>query len=308
MSRWFAYLVGVIVVAALVAGCGDGDDGDGGTSAASAPTETSTPDGTASAGAQEPAAALPQKLKDKGTLTVGTDPTFAPFEYKEGNTIKGIDADLAKAIATELGLEVELVQAPFDSLLPGLQTGKFDIGMSGFSGSEEREQVMNLVQYAQAGNSYFVNADVDPATVQKPDDLCGKRVAVLKGSANAEVDQEQAKKCDEKMEVLVFPDQNAEALAVASKRADVGDTFGPVAAWLVSRSEGKLQLAGENYDGARPIVIAVPKGTGLAQPVNDALKAVIADGTYERVMKEWNAESNMVDEPIINPVTGQPAD
>lgn len=294
MSRWYACCVGVLAVAALAAGCGGSGD-DGGTTAASTPAGSST------------AIEVPQKIKDKGKLTVGTDPTFAPFEFKEDDAIKGIDADLAQAIAAKLGVDLDLVQAPFDSLLPGLQTGKFDIGMSAFSDSKEREQVVNMVQYAKAGNSYFVNADVDPQTVQKPSDLCGKRVAVLKGSANAEADQEQAKKCDKKMTVLVFPDQNAETLAVASGRADVGDTFGPVSAWLVSRSDGKLKLAGENYDGARPIAIAVPQGSGLAEPVLEALKAVIADGTYERVMKQWHADSNMVDEPVMNPATRNPA-
>ena len=96
----------------------------------------------------------------KGTLTVGTDASYPPIEFMgaDGKTVEGLDADLANALGGALGLKAEVKHATFDSILPGLTTQKYDVGMSGFTDTKEREETVDFVTYFSAGTSFFVKA------------------------------------------------------------------------------------------------------------------------------------------------------
>jgi ABC-type amino acid transport substrate-binding protein len=132
------------------------------------------------------AAKLPDAVRAQGTLTVAADATFPPNEFlaPDGKTVKGMSADLAAALGDVLDIRVKLVNAPFDSILPGLATGKYDLGISSFTDTKEREQAVDFVSYYSAGTSFFVRADGGPA-IGALADLCGHTVAVLSRSVYA---------------------------------------------------------------------------------------------------------------------------
>jgi len=273
--------------AMATAGCG----GEDSTTAAGPPGGESTTDSAI-------AAKVPDAIKSKGTLKVATDASYPPAEFIEpgGKEIVGMDPDLAEALGGVMGLDVEVVNAPFDAILPGLSAGKYDIGASAFTDTLEREKTVDFVTYFSAGTSFYVAADGGPQ-VETVDDLCGKKVAVQKGTVQADDATAQGKKCD--VEVMTFPDQNGANLALASGRGEVGMADSPVAAWIVKKSGGKFELSGEPY-GTAPYGIAVPKGSGLAEPLREAMAVLIENGTYAEILEKWGVESGAVDEPVIN--------
>jgi polar amino acid transport system substrate-binding protein len=292
MNRQFA--LAVLAFAALgVSACGDDNSSSSGA------------DTTATA--SKAAADVPAAIKSKGTLKVAADATYAPNEFigPDGKKVLGMDADLAKAIAASLGLKARVVNATFDAIIPGLASHKYDLGMSSFTDTKEREKTVDFVTYFSAGTSFFVKSD-GGSTITTLDDLCGEKVAVEKGTTQADDVAAQKKKCakDGKPAVtlLVFPDQNGANLALSSGRADVGMADSPVAAFQVKQSNGAFKLGPKPY-GTAPYGIAIPKDTGMAEPVLAAVKALMADGTYKKILDKWGIAAGAISDPVINGAT-----
>ena len=101
------------------------------------------------------------------------------------------------------------------------------------------------------------------------------------------------------VKVSVFPDQNGANLALSSGRAQVGMADSPVAAYIVKQSRGRFKLTGKVY-GTAPYGIAIPKGNGMAKPLLDALKALMADGTYKAILAKWGVQAGAITNPKIN--------
>ncbi|MEA2220292.1 MAG: polar amino acid transport system substrate-binding protein [Solirubrobacteraceae bacterium] len=262
---------------------------------------------TTAAGADAKVAALvPAAVKSKGRLTVAADATYAPNEFvgPDGKTVLGMDADLAKALATTMGLKAKVVNATFDGIIPGLAASKYDLGMSSFTDTKEREKTVDFVTYFSAGTSFYVKSD-GPA-INALGDLCGRKVAVEKGTTQADDATAQGKKCKSAgkgaVTVLVFPDQNGANLALSSGRGDVGMADSPVAAYQVKQSGGAFKLSGTPY-GTAPYGIAIPRNSGLAKPVLAALQALIANGTYKSILAKWGVDAGAIANPKINGAT-----
>jgi len=299
----FAALLAAGAIASTFAACGSDDDSS---SPSGSSGGTSTPAaGTGSANSGSTVAGVPDEIKSKGTLTVAADASYPPDEFidKDGKTVIGMDADLAKALGQKLGLQVNVVNASFDGIIPGLASGKYDLGMSSFTDTKEREGTVDFVTYFSAGTSFYTKADGGPAITDLAS-LCGHKVAAEKGTTQQSDAEAQAKKCPsgQKLELSVFPDQNGANLALSSGRAEVGMADSPVAAYQVKQSGGQFKLVGTPY-GTAPYGIAIPKGNGMAQPVLDALKALMSDGTYKKTLDTWGLADGAITDPVINGAT-----
>ena len=258
-------------------------------------------------GAQAATIALPQKYVKQGHLVIASDATYAPMEFvaKDGKTIIGADVDIGRAIAQQLGVKAQFVNASFDSLVPALQSGKYDMSMSAMTVTKKREEVVDFVSYLSAGTSFYVKTQGGP-DIRSTADLCGRSVAVEKGTTQSDAASAQSAKCKAAgkaaVNVLVYPDQNGANLAIASGRAQVGMADSPVAAWIVKQSHGAFKLTGQPYDTA-PYGVAMPKDSGLAKPVQQALEKVIASGEYARILHKWGITQGAVSAPVINGAT-----
>ncbi len=261
----------------------------------------------AASSAQAAAIALPAKYHKQGHLVIASDATYAPMEFfaPDGKTIVGADVDIGRAIAAQLGVKAEFVNASFDSLVPALQSGKYDMSMSAMTVTKKREEVVDFVSYLSAGTSFYVKTQGGP-DINSTADLCGRSVAVEKGTTQSDAASAQTPKCKAAgkpaVNVLVFPDQNGANLAIASGRAQVGMADSPVAAWIVKQSKGEFKLTGQPYDTA-PYGVAVPKHSGLAKPVQQALERIIANGEYARILQKWGITQGGVSAPVINGAT-----
>src|SRR5579872_4854907 len=262
--------------------------------------------GGKAAGAPSPASLLPASIRAAGVLRVGADAAVAPYLFtNDQGQIVGLEADFMHALGDELGVKIEITNTSFAGLVPALESGRVDVAMSDFSDTLEREKV---VDYTLSGESLLVSAG-NPKHIKSLADLCGKTVAVAKGTISATLAQEQAAKCAQdgkpSLNVLLFPAVPVAQLQVQDRRADATITDFGDAIYQQKRSNGLLEAAGEpfapNYHGA-----AVKKGqTQLRDALQAAFKELMAKGTYRQILEKWGLQKLALDHTIVNAAATQ---
>jgi polar amino acid transport system substrate-binding protein len=291
-------LSGVLVLAA--AGCGSNSLEGGSTSA---PTSASSSE--PSSGGPDLSGSLPPKIKSAGKIVVGVDASYPPNESLQGGkTVVGMDVDLFNAVAQKFGVTVEWQPASFDTIITGVQGGKYDVGVSSFTINDKRKQQVNMVSYFNAG-TLWATAKGNPKGVN-PEDACGKTVAVQKGTTQLEDDipKRQAKcKADGKPEIkLVVREKQDQATAdLVGGKADAMLADSPVVLYAISQTNDQLEKLGEIYDAA-PYGYVIPKAeTAFAQAITEALKAMNTEGTYKSTLQKWNNDSGAITDFAVNP-------
>jgi polar amino acid transport system substrate-binding protein len=290
-------LVGLVLVVALVAaGCGEKSD-SGGT------TGTTTAAPTAD---EALAAKVPDAIKSDGKIVLGTDPTYAPNEFldTDGKTVIGFDVELFNAVAAKLGLKSEWQPAKFDAIIPGVQSGKYEAGVSSFTINDERKQQVNMISYFSAGTQWGTKKG-NPNGVQ-PDNACGKKVAVQTATVQETEDlpkRQEACKSAGKPAITIdsYQAQDQATAAVVSGKDDAMLADSPVLAYAVKQTNGQLELLGDIYDSAPYGYVIKKDQTEFAQAVADAVKALISDGTYKAVLEKWGVQAGAIDNPAVNP-------
>ncbi len=295
-----------LLCAAAVVGCGSSSSSSSASASATSSASASTT--AAASGADASVVALvPSPIKSKGTLTVASDASYAPNEFfaSDGKTVIGMDADLSKALAAVMGLKANVVNETFDGIIPGLAAGKYDMGASSFTDTKEREKTVNFVDYFSAGTSFYTKAS-GGTSISGLADLCGKTVAVEKGTTEETDATAQSAKCKKagqpSVTVLTFPDQNGANLALSSGRAEIVMADSPVAEYAVKQSHGQFKIVGTTY-GTAPYGLAIPKTSGLDKTVLAALKVVMKNGTYASILSHWGLTSGALSTPTINGAT-----
>jgi len=308
MGRIRVGVVGGVALLTLLAACSSSSSSSSSSAAPGGATTAAPSTGAIPAATADSAASalLPAAIKSKGSVTVALDATYAPDEMldTDGKTVIGMDADLSTALGQVLGLKISLVDATFDTIIPGLLSGKFDIGNSSFTDTKAREQQVDFVTYFTAGEGYYVNAN-STASFNGLDALCGHKVSVEKGTTEESDAQTQSKTCQSSgkpaVTVLSFQDQNAANLAVSSGRAELGFSDSQVAAYIVQQSNGQFKLTGDPFSTA-PYGIAVPKN-GMAPALLAAVKDLMSQGVYAKVLAKWGVSSGAISNPVINGAT-----
>jgi polar amino acid transport system substrate-binding protein len=284
---------------------------------ASACASSSSSSSSAASGGPSPtkddtiAAEVPSDVASAGTLTIATDATYAPMEFVDPSTqqIEGVDVDLGKALGTVMGLDVTFVNAGFDSILPGLNSGKYGLGMSSFTDTKDREKVVDFVTYFVAGTSFYTAASGGPS-ITGLDSLCGLTVGVERGTTQQHDATAQSAKCtaagNPAVTVQTFPDQNGANLALQSGRVQAVMADSPVAAYAVEQSNGQFKLVGTPYGNA-PYGIAIPRPSGTApgdapmtKAVQDAMQKLMDDGVYMQILTKWGVQSEGIDTAQVN--------
>jgi polar amino acid transport system substrate-binding protein len=284
-------LVGVAAATLALAACGSDTEEPGGDTG----TEVAADDALADL--------VPQEIRDKGTLVIGTDASYAPNEFldEDGSTIIGMDVDLFDAVAGKLGLETEWQNADFNTIIVGVTGGKYDIGVSSFTVNEERKAEVNMVSYFNAGTQWAA-AQGNPDGID-PDNACGLTVAVQSGTVQEEVDLPARQEAcgDNPMDILPFEGQDEATSALATGRAQAMLADSPVVAYAVEQSGGAIEAVGEIYDAA-PYGYVVPKdNTEMAEAIVAALESLAEDGTYESILDEWGNAAGGIDDFAVNP-------
>jgi polar amino acid transport system substrate-binding protein len=300
MSKLVARTGVVALTVLALAGCGS-------SSSSTSSNATTATTATSSAAVASIAALVPAAIKAKGTLNVATEAQYAPNEFiaSDGHTIVGMDPDMMTALGEVMGLKVNMINANFETIIPGLAAGRYDIGASSFTDTKEREKTVDFVDYFSAGISFYAKTSANPG-VSELKDLCGKATAVEKGTVEQEEAEKQSKACTKEgkkaVTVLSYPGQNAVNLAVSSGRAELGMADSPVVAYQIKQSDGQFKLIGKSYEFA-PYGFAIPKTSGMTTPILAALKHLIADGTYLKILTKWGIQAGAISTPTINGAT-----
>lgn len=256
----------------------------------------------------EIAAMVPESVSADGRLSIGTNPPFAPFEFKDSQgTMIGLELDLGRAVAGILGLEFDPQDMDFAMILPAVQAGSLDAGMSGFTDNAERRETFDFADFMYAGIQWAAA----PGSNVDPGHPCGLTVAVQRTTVSETDDvrpksDECVKNGEQPITVLAFDTSDNAALAALVGRADAMSADSPVTAWAVERSDGELELIGDMFDAA-PYGFAVPKGSPLGPALAAALQHLIDTGEYTRILQQWNVRTGYLEEALLNeePLKGQ---
>ncbi|RWR13960.1 glutamine ABC transporter substrate-binding protein [Siminovitchia fortis] len=222
----------------------------------------------------------------KDTYTVASDTSFVPFEFKEKGEYVGFDIDLINAIADEVGFEIKLETTNFDGIIPGLQTGSFDIAIAGITITDERKKTVDFSDpYYDAGLRIGVAVDNDD--INSIEDLKGKTVATRLGSTSADYIKENI----EGAKASQFEQLDQAYLAVENGSADAILYDSPnVAYYIQTKGKDSLKMVGELYQ-AEQYGIAFAKGQDeLVSKVNEALSTLKENGKYDEIYEKWFGE------------------
>src|SRR5215217_532888 len=291
-------LLGVVLAVALVAaGCGEKSNTGGGStgSTAAAPTV-----------GEALAAKVPAAIKSDGKVLIGTDASYAPNEFldTDGKTVIGFDVDLFNAVAAKLGLKTQWQPSKFADIIPGVQSAKYEAGVSSFTINDERKQQANMTSYFNAGTQWGAKKG-NPTGIQ-PDNACGKKVAVQTATVQETEDLPQRDKdCksagNPAITIDSYQDQGQATAAVVSGKDDAMLADSPVLAYAVKQTNGQLELLGDIYDAAPYGYVIEKDQTEFAQAVADAVQALITDGTYKTILDKWGVGAGAIDSPAVNP-------
>ena len=220
-----------------------------------------------------------EEIKKSGTIKIATEGAFPPFNVIKGKELTGFEVDLANQLARQLGLKVQWVTQPFDSLLIGLQQDRYDFVIASHGITPERAKAVDFSNPHYCTGGAVVSRVGGPKTAAS---LKGKTVAVQVGTTYLE----NVRKVPGIKEVKTFPKDTDAQAALMAGRVDawVGDKFTGLD--LVKAQKGKL-VAGSLLFNER-IGMAVKKGnSGLLKELNAALAKSLSDGSYAKLSGQY---------------------
>ena len=247
------------------------------------------------------AALLPTDIKEAGVIKVGIDPTYPPNDYKDdAGNIVGWEVELFDAVAAKLGVKAEYNAAKFDNIIPGIEGGKYNVGVSSFFDTLERQKVVNMVSYYIAG-SQFASRKGESLSV---DNLCGLKVAAQNGTSQYLEDVPgMSKACTDagkaEITLLGFDTQDEATNAVMVGKADAMVADSPVVQYAVAQNSDKLALLGDiyaTYFYAMPVAL----DSKLDLALQAAVQSLIDDGTYIDILTQWGVEAGAIEKSEIN--------
>jgi len=285
------------------------------TACTSGGTKASPPASTGGS-APPPVATVPKdQLAFAGKLVICSDLPYPPQEFFDSNGGPvGSDIEIGQEIAKRLGLDGQIENSVFDTIIAAVTSGKCDIIISAQNITADRVKQVDMIPYFQAGQS-FVVAKGNPTGIKTKDDLCGKSIAAetgttevdylngtgdYKGSGLSSACQTKGKKT---IDVKEFPKDSDALAALSSGNVDAYFADSPVAGYYTVQQPDKFALSGLTLDVAKE-GISVPKDhPALRDAVVKALTSMISDGTYMKILKKYGVEDGALTAADIKPVT-----
>ena len=309
-NRIFGHIACLVVGSALLAACASPgrSPGIGSAMPSVAPVPSATPSSAASA-SSAPIAVPTDDLLFEGKLLVCSDLPYPPQEFfdEQGNPV-GSDIEIAQELARRLGLEAQIVNSVFDTILEAQASGKCDIVISAQTINDERLALVDMVPYFQAGATFVVQHG-NPADIHTELDLCGRRIAAQSGTVLAQQIEgkgdykdhglsDQCASADKEVITLVEFVKDDEAIAaLISGDVDAYFVDSPAAGYHVVQNISQLELSGLTLDVVEQ-GISIPKDyPALRDAITEALHAMMSDGTYLAILARYGVQDGSVAPP-----------
>lgn len=256
-------------------------------------------------------AAVPEAFRESGVVRVAAGIPYPPFilTTDEGG-YEGFDVDMAQALGEKLDLDFQISHQAFETVIPSLQSNKFDIIMAGMNDTTEREKTLNFVDYVRAGFTIVVKSG-NPEDITTLLDLCGKSVAVQKSTVQGKILRDLVAECEsggsKGVEVQELPVANDAQTALKAGRVQAYVTDAPVAAFTIATAGGGKDFEGiedpKNPQGFSPVYSGIGmlrKEDGLAEAIRLGLQSMVDDGVYQEILEEHGMGHLAVTEAKIN--------
>ena len=242
--RWLAAGMAAVMVAGLLAGCGSSSS-------------------------------------DENTLVMATNATFPPYEYVEGDEIVGIDPEIAAAIAEELGMELQIEDVEFDSIVAGVASGKYDMGMAGMTVDPERLESVNFSDSYATGIQSIIVKEGSP--IQSVDDLSSStKIGVQQGTTGAQYAAD-----DYGQDAVVNFNKGADAVqALVTDKVDCVIIDNEPAKSFVEANPG-LKILDTEYAVEDYAICVAKDNDELLDKINDALAKLKEDGTLDEIINKY---------------------
>ncbi|CAA9265640.1 MAG: hypothetical protein AVDCRST_MAG52-2857 [uncultured Blastococcus sp.] len=254
---------------------------------------------------EELRALLPEEVRDAGTLTIATEPSYPPASSfaADGRTIIGFEPDLGAALGELLGVRIEFRAEGFDTVLDGLSEGDYDAVMSSMTDTPERRANADFVNYFRAGSAIVI-ARGNPLGIHDLGGLCGETVAVESGTLHVDVLARGQRNCGNQPIVVIESSSNDDALLeLRTGRAGAVLTDYPpaVVASTDERTQAFFQLASDvQYEpGLYGIAVARDRAA-LRDALAGALTSLVRSGHYQHVLDDWDVGSGGVSVVTVN--------
>ncbi|MEV7662040.1 ABC transporter substrate-binding protein [Paenarthrobacter sp. NPDC089316] len=295
---------GLAVLLALSACGGTANSDSAGSSKAASTTDISEgvqPD-------EKAVSLLPASYKDKGELTVAMDLHYPPttFLAEDNSTAIGLNPDIARLVAKKLGLKLKFQDTKFDTIVPGLDGGRYDFTATTMSKTDERLKVLDMIDYFKAGSSVAVAAG-NPLKLTN-ETLCGKNIAVTQGSTGqlkrvpALSEQTCTSKGQPAINAVTLPNVQEALTQLASKRID-GIFYDTTSlAWAGKQQPNAFTILTPQVDvGASDLTaIGVKKGSPLTPALQAAIQSVLNSPEYKKSLETWGLESGAITDAKLN--------
>ena len=281
MKKNVLVLAAAVCMAAALTACGSSNSTAETTAAAAETTTADTAAGSTDTAADTAAdtSAAEETEGAGGKIVMVTNAEFPPYEYHENNTIVGIDADIARAIADQMGMELEIQDMAFDSLIPAIQSGKADFAAAGMTVNEERLRNVDFTEtYAEAAQVIIVK---EGSAIAAPADLTGKKIGVQTGTTGDiyadDVENAEVQRFNKGMEaVMALTQDKLDAVIIDREPAKV----------FVKENEG-LKILDEAFT-EEEYAIAIKKGnTELLEKMNAAIKELKESCELQKIVDKY---------------------
>ncbi|POH72269.1 transporter substrate-binding domain-containing protein [Arthrobacter glacialis] len=252
---------------------------------------------------QAAAAQLPDAIKASKVLTVAIPTNEPPTQfYREGTReMTGTNPDVARLIGQALGVKVDIKVANFDSIIPGMAAGRYNMTVSSMTPTENRMKVLDFVDYLQMGNSIAVGTG-NPQGITEEAALCGKKVGLLIGSYQLTANVPAAdEKCQAEgkapIQTSEFQDTRQAISGLTSGRLDAVLADSPILNFA-AKANPDIEISSQ-YDFT-PVGVGLPIESGLLTSVSAAMAEVLKSDSYKQVLKKYGLESSAITDPRVN--------
>lgn len=302
MNKRAIIATAALAVGALgITGCSTTADADSNTGASTAASEAPLFD------------SLPAAVQDAGVIRIAAD-AHPPYRtIQPGGGVTGIDADFWKLVSAQLGVEVKFEEAAtMPAILTGIESDRYDAYNGPLGASPEREEKFDMVGWMKNDVSYLYKSDSKFSDIE---DMCGLSIGHGVGSIVEQAVAKLSAWCEEEglpaSTPVALKDTSTTMVALQSGQIQAAGMTEAAALDIVNANEGDYDYTIQTSEQGVETVISsvlVKRGSGLAEPIYEALKNIFADGDYEALMAEWKLEPIAIPEPLLNPTTNRAAE